>query len=216
MRFRRRGCCVRRWARTFFVSVPPCFPLGRHLSFLPPPFSPHVLHEMSTLDKNDASNPLDEDASGGQAISVPDSGDTGESGKLKMIISLIKKCLGVKDIASMYVAGLVYSVRPPRRPLLSHQAFVTSCIPTGTDPEPGVLALLGQTRPLRCVSAARLCALAYRPHVLRAGSMTPMILSNVCWPYSASPSPRTSSSSCVPLVPYILAAAHALNRGERL
>ena len=118
---------------------------------------------MSTLDKNDASNPLDEDASGGQAISVPDSGDTGESGKLKMIISLIKKCLGVKDIASMYVAGLVYSVRLPRRPLLSHQAFVTSCIPTGTDPEPGVLALLGQTRPLRCVSNAKLDALPRPP-----------------------------------------------------
>lgn len=34
---------------------------------------------------------------------VADTGDTGESGKLKMIISLIKKCLGVKDIASMCV-----------------------------------------------------------------------------------------------------------------
>ncbi|KAH9941160.1 uncharacterized protein BXZ73DRAFT_98372 [Epithele typhae] len=50
--------------------------------------------------KNDASTPLDED-SAGQAISVPDSGDTGESGKLKMIIQLIKKCFGVKDIATM-------------------------------------------------------------------------------------------------------------------
>lgn len=36
-----------------------------------------------------------------QPISVPDSGDAGESGKLKMIIQLLKKCLGVKDIASM-------------------------------------------------------------------------------------------------------------------
>lgn len=35
------------------------------------------------------------------AISVPDSGDTGEGGKLKMIVQLVKKCLGVKDIASM-------------------------------------------------------------------------------------------------------------------
>ncbi|KAJ7574300.1 hypothetical protein C8J56DRAFT_979332 [Mycena floridula] len=35
------------------------------------------------------------------AISVPDSGDTGEGGKLKMIVQLLKKCLGVKDIASM-------------------------------------------------------------------------------------------------------------------
>lgn len=34
-------------------------------------------------------------------ISVPDTGDTGEGGKLKMIVQLVKKCLGVKDIASM-------------------------------------------------------------------------------------------------------------------
>lgn len=36
-------------------------------------------------------------------VSVPDSGDSGESGKLKMIVSLVKKCFGVKDIASMCV-----------------------------------------------------------------------------------------------------------------
>lgn len=35
------------------------------------------------------------------AVSVPDTGDTGDSGKLKMIVQLVKKCLGVKDIASM-------------------------------------------------------------------------------------------------------------------
>ncbi|KAF9012890.1 hypothetical protein BDZ89DRAFT_1023836 [Hymenopellis radicata] len=35
------------------------------------------------------------------AISVPETGDTGEGGKLKMIVSLVKKCLGVKDIATM-------------------------------------------------------------------------------------------------------------------
>ncbi|KIM69489.1 hypothetical protein SCLCIDRAFT_1207922 [Scleroderma citrinum Foug A] len=34
-------------------------------------------------------------------ISVPDSGDTGEGGKLKMIIQLVKKSFGVKDIATM-------------------------------------------------------------------------------------------------------------------
>ncbi|KAI0318793.1 hypothetical protein OF83DRAFT_1114044 [Amylostereum chailletii] len=33
------------------------------------------------------------------AIAVPE--DTGEGGKLKMIVSLVKKCFGVKDIASM-------------------------------------------------------------------------------------------------------------------
>ncbi|KAF9653725.1 hypothetical protein BDM02DRAFT_3086907 [Thelephora ganbajun] len=37
----------------------------------------------------------------GPPISVPDSGDTGESGKLKMIVQLVRKCMGIKDIASM-------------------------------------------------------------------------------------------------------------------
>ncbi|KAF5350987.1 hypothetical protein D9756_008295 [Leucocoprinus leucothites] len=43
---------------------------------------------------------VDEDAPG-TPISVPDSGDHGEGGKLKMIVQLVKKCLGVKDIATM-------------------------------------------------------------------------------------------------------------------
>ncbi|KAF8156867.1 hypothetical protein B0H34DRAFT_675257 [Crassisporium funariophilum] len=43
---------------------------------------------------------VDEEAPG-PAISVPDSGDTGEGGKIKMIVQLVKKCLGVKDIAAM-------------------------------------------------------------------------------------------------------------------
>lgn len=36
-------------------------------------------------------------------VTVADSGDHGEGGKVKMIVSLVKKCLGVKDIASMCV-----------------------------------------------------------------------------------------------------------------
>jgi hypothetical protein len=36
-------------------------------------------------------------------VAVADSGDHGEGGKVKMIVSLVKKCLGVKDIASMWV-----------------------------------------------------------------------------------------------------------------
>ncbi|KAF9064281.1 hypothetical protein BDP27DRAFT_1333809 [Rhodocollybia butyracea] len=35
------------------------------------------------------------------AATIPDAGDSGEGGKLKMIVQLVKKCLGVKDIASM-------------------------------------------------------------------------------------------------------------------
>ncbi|RDB30329.1 Oxysterol-binding protein-like protein 1 [Hypsizygus marmoreus] len=42
-----------------------------------------------------------DDEAPGPPISVPDSGDTGEGGKLKMIVQLVKKCLGVKDIAAM-------------------------------------------------------------------------------------------------------------------
>lgn len=39
----------------------------------------------------------------GPPISVPDSGDVGEGGKLKMIVALVRKSLGVNDIAAMYV-----------------------------------------------------------------------------------------------------------------
>jgi hypothetical protein len=42
----------------------------------------------------------DEDAPG-PPISIPDAGDTGEGGKLRMIVGLLKKALGVKDIAAM-------------------------------------------------------------------------------------------------------------------
>lgn len=45
---------------------------------------------------------VDADAPG-LPISVPDSGDVGEGGKLKMIVALVKKSLGVKDIAAMSV-----------------------------------------------------------------------------------------------------------------
>jgi hypothetical protein len=50
---------------------------------------------------------IDEDAPG-PPIAVPDSGDTGEGGKLKMIIQLVKRSLGVKDLAAMFVSLGVY------------------------------------------------------------------------------------------------------------
>ena len=53
------------------------------------------------LPSNTAMNIGAEDDAPEPAVSVPDSGDTGEGGKLKMIVQLVKKCLGVKDIASM-------------------------------------------------------------------------------------------------------------------
>ena len=62
---------------------------------------------MSTVqDEIDTSEP---------PVSVPDTGDTGESGKLKMIVSLVKKCFGVKDIASMYVLHLFFLLGAAKR-----------------------------------------------------------------------------------------------------
>lgn len=55
------------------------------------------------------SQPHDEVDISEPPVSVPDTGDSGESGKLKMIVQLVKKCFGVKDIASMYVSGLCLS-----------------------------------------------------------------------------------------------------------
>ncbi len=50
---------------------------------------------------NDDPNVVADDEAPGPPISVPDTGDTGEGGKLKMIVQLVKKSLGVKDIATM-------------------------------------------------------------------------------------------------------------------
>lgn len=47
---------------------------------------------------NDPETELNGDA----AVSIPDN-DSSEGGKLKMIIQLVKRSLGVKDIAAMYV-----------------------------------------------------------------------------------------------------------------
>ena len=40
----------------------------------------------------------------GGAENVADAADTGEGSKLKMIVSLLKRCLGVKDLAAMCVS----------------------------------------------------------------------------------------------------------------
>ena len=40
-----------------------------------------------------------EDESLAPPVALPE--DTGEGGKLKMVMQLVKKCMGVKDIASM-------------------------------------------------------------------------------------------------------------------
>ena len=62
---------------------------------------------MTHSDASDdvANSPIEEDT----PISVPDSGETGEGGKVNMIVQLVKKCLGVKDIAAMFVLFVVRS-----------------------------------------------------------------------------------------------------------
>ena len=89
------------------LHTPP-FPLPAHptvpslsLSFFlfsspPNGLSPHGISIMAT--KQEVTSDTVDD---GPPISVPDSGETGESGKLKMIVQLVRKCMGIKDIASM-------------------------------------------------------------------------------------------------------------------
>jgi hypothetical protein len=50
-----------------------------------------------------SSKPQEYDDDAAPPVAVADTSDTGEGGKIKMIVQLVKKCLGVKDIASMYV-----------------------------------------------------------------------------------------------------------------
>ena len=76
--------------------------LKRRCSPLSSPIFFTLLHLYSIMSQVDATQ-YDADA---KPVSVPDTGDAGESGKLKMIVSLVKKVVGVKDIASMYVASL--------------------------------------------------------------------------------------------------------------
>ena len=52
--------------------------------------------------KANPAGPIDEDAPG-RLFLVADSGDIGYGRKLKMIVQLVKKCLGVKAIAAVFV-----------------------------------------------------------------------------------------------------------------
>ena len=81
---------------------------------------------MSAKDSESAVDPgaVHDEEAPGPAISVPESNDTGEGGKLKMIMQLVKKCVGVKDIAAMCVSHRTYAL--PRTELtdVSSQAAV--------------------------------------------------------------------------------------------
>jgi len=63
-----------------------------------------------TMSSSSTHNSADDDDAPGPPISVPDSGDTGEGGKIKMIVQLVKKCLGVKDIAAMCALIITHTV----------------------------------------------------------------------------------------------------------
>jgi oxysterol-binding protein-related protein 9/10/11 len=62
---------------------------------------------MASSDANYETVIDDDSEAPGPPISVPDSGDTGEGGRLKMIIQLVKRSLGVKDLAAMFVFRLI-------------------------------------------------------------------------------------------------------------
>lgn len=74
---------------------------------------------------------VDDDDTPASLVSMPDSGDTGEGGKLKMIVQLVKKCLGVKDIASMYV--LWFKLQPSWDSWWPSQAAVLASVTSGAN-----------------------------------------------------------------------------------
>ena len=93
-----------------------------------------------------------DDAAAEQPISVPESNDAGESGKLKMIVQLVKKCLGVKDIASMCVRSAALFRVPILTALVVPQASLVASVPPRARPQPRVLALPRPAGLVRCVS----------------------------------------------------------------
>ena len=58
---------------------------------------------MSAISKASSVEPIVEtgDTDGVTVVAMPESDAASEGGKLKMIIQLVKRCLGVKDIAAM-------------------------------------------------------------------------------------------------------------------
>lgn len=60
----------------------------------------------ATTPADDDPQLLNGDADPSKAAVAISESDTSEGGKLKMIVQLVKRCLGVKDIAAMYVSWL--------------------------------------------------------------------------------------------------------------
>ena len=179
---------------TFIVSCPDV--VGDRVArlssslFFSPSSLDSLVYGMASQDKNDI-NPLDDEAPG-QPISVPDSGDTGESGKLKMIVQLVKKCLGVKDIAAMYVP--IHNV-----PLSVPNDITGDCHCPRLCSNQFLISSIGTILIDRTSSQRELCPTSLRSRSrgddICPVSMIRTIPSSVCWPSSGSPSPRISSSS---------------------
>jgi oxysterol-binding protein-related protein 9/10/11 len=77
---------------------------------MPTPASSNL--SLSTSKGSSETTPQDDPDAPGEPISVPDNGDHGEGGKLKMIVQLVKRSLGVKDLAAMFVAPSTTAVSP--------------------------------------------------------------------------------------------------------
>jgi hypothetical protein len=67
-------------------------------------------HATSTQDIP-TTDPEEADAQAAAAIDVPD--DTGEGGRLRMIVQLVKRSFGVKDLASMWEPFSLFVECPP-------------------------------------------------------------------------------------------------------
>lgn len=88
----------------------------------------------ASKDSGSVDTDADAETSAGP-ISVPDTGDHGEGGKLKMIVQLVRRALGVKDIAAMCVVALLISTSSVlSQPPLSTQAPLSPSVASRTYP----------------------------------------------------------------------------------
>ncbi len=130
------------------------------------------------------------------AISVPETGDAGEGGKLKMIVSLVKKCLGVKDIATMCVVAPRFVGSIDNRYLLGDYHYRHRCwnlypISNGRSTLTDPTFLLRQ-----CI----VVAVRVRNADVDLASMIPTIHLNECSLYCGLPLPKTSNTWCVAFI----------------
>lgn len=79
-------------------------------------------------------------------VAVVGEGDASEGGKIKMIVQLVKRCLGVKDIAAMCVSrseAPIWVLTGLTMTFQLNQAIIAASIVVRAITKLGVLALLG-------------------------------------------------------------------------